>query len=364
MVSIRKFESLSLIRDPKTPYLQYRYTLKDGPRCQRSTKETIVRLAWEVAMARYEDAKKRAKGEEPEPTVSGLVAQWVKAHTLGWSPSHTNNIERFGRLHLNELAEIPISQVSTKMAEDARNAFLETHAKGSANLWTTYLRLVYKWAITRGMLRFIPWGLKELKTKSRRVPRLPSEKTEDWQAEVDALTKHEPAIGMVIRLMLGIGLRSTEATHSRWEWLDLEHEEYTPGDTKGGEAWARPVPLWLIEDLKPLASMCGPMVPTMDGKLVTSGRVQHVMDLACEAVNIPRLTPHKLRHTYATWLSEEGVPIQDIQAMLGHKDIETTMRYLGIDLSRVRRAQERLAIRLKVTRRKDGGLPPTHAMGA
>ena len=34
-----------------------------------------------------------------------------------------------------------------------------------------------------------------------------------------------------------------------------------------------------------------------------------------------------LRHSYATWLAEAGVPIRSIMALCGHKRIETTLRY-------------------------------------
>lgn len=36
---------------------------------------------------------------------------------------------------------------------------------------------------------------------------------------------------------------------------------------------------------------------------------------------------HTLRHSYATWLAEAGVPIRNIMALCGHKRIETTLRY-------------------------------------
>jgi len=40
---------------------------------------------------------------------------------------------------------------------------------------------------------------------------------------------------------------------------------------------------------------------------------------------------HDLRHTAASWLNDEGVPVQVISKFLGHSDIRTTMRYIHID---------------------------------
>jgi len=42
-----------------------------------------------------------------------------------------------------------------------------------------------------------------------------------------------------------------------------------------------------------------------------------------------RCHPHALRHTCATELAREGVPIQEIQKQLGHKDLVTTIRYIA-----------------------------------
>jgi integrase/recombinase XerC len=354
VVTIRKFEKLQLIRSESTPYLIARWTV--DRRRQRSTKETRVEAAWVEAQRLYQEAKLRAKGDEPEPTLSRLVELWIQAHALRKSRSHIENMERWGRLHLGPMSSMLISTISTAVVEAELGIFLKDHAKSYGNQWLTYLRIVFRWALKRRMIRIIPWEVEELKVKQKPRPRLPEGKASAWLEEVDRLTEHEPAIALVIRLMVGLGLRCSEACHARWEWLSLEGEAetYTPGDTKGGEAWPRPIPAWLAQDLSHGSGQIGHMIPTREGGLVTPGRIQRVMDLACEAVDIVRLTPHKLRHSYATWLSEEGVPIQDIQAMLGHKDIKTTAIYLGVDLSRVRRAQGRLADRLQIKWRNSG----------
>ena len=42
-------------------------------------------------------------------------------------------------------------------------------------------------------------------------------------------------------------------------------------------------------------------------------------------IRIPTFTCHRLRHTFATRLCEDGINIKALQDILGHKDIETTM---------------------------------------
>lgn len=61
--------------------------------------------------------------------------------------------------------------------------------------------------------------------------------------------------------------------------------------------------------------------------------------------NIPRerLTPHKLRHTFATLLHMNEVDIIEIQALLGHANISSTQIYTHTNAGRLRSAVDRLA---------------------
>jgi integrase len=345
----------------------YRFQLDPFPRQQKSTKEPLRNRARaeQAALDAWEAAKLRARGEEPEPTLGEAFSFFVDEplHVLRMSASHLANIERCGRLHLGDLAELKLTQLSTKAVEVQLGVFLQDHAVSTSNQWLTYVRIVCKWAIRRRMIRAMPFDVPEATVKRKAKPLLPTGKVMDWLAAVDRKALREPSLAVILRLQVGLGLRPSEARWARWEWMDWERATYTPSETKGGDAVARPVPPWLMAYLQERRQPFGWMVPTRRGGKVSAFRLGAVVEAACKAVKIPRLTPHRLRATYATWLSEDGATIQDIQHVLEHKDINTTAGYLGIDLTRVRTAQERGARRTGLAGRGSGEASAAKAQG-
>ncbi|MDR2697159.1 MAG: site-specific integrase [Holophagales bacterium] len=317
----------------------------DGRQTVKTTRELKLFRAKAVASEYYTAALLRSRGEEPCPTLAAAFGMWEQAHLLRKSPAHITSVNNIASLHLGSLKNILLKDLTTKLVEDELNTFLQAHSHSSANLWLTCVKLVCRWAIKRGMLKNINFSVPKIKIKQRPKKLIPTHKTGAWMDEVRFLTQKAPEIAMILRLMIGLGLRGVEARGARWEWLDLERGLYTPGGTKGGAAWPRPVPTWILDELRPVAKSHGWIAPSRAGRPVTYARVKRVFDAACRSVGIPKLTPHRLRATYATWLAEEGVPIQKIKAVLEHKDIKTTELYLGVDLEGVTAAQVRIARR-------------------
>ena len=54
------------------------------------------------------------------------------------------------------------------------------------------------------------------------------------------------------------------------------------------------------------------------------------------------VTPHTLRHCFATHMLEEGADLRAIQVLMGHKDIEATTRYLHVSPKRLQAATDPL----------------------
>ena len=60
-----------------------------------------------------------------------------------------------------------------------------------------------------------------------------------------------------------------------------------------------------------------------------------------KALNIPKVHPHKFRRTLATTAIDKGMPVEQVQQLLGHQKIDTTMHYAMVKQENVKQAHRK-----------------------
>ena len=130
------------------------------------------------------------------------------------------------------------------------------------------------------------------------------------------------------------GLRLNEARTLEWKDVDFQRDLIHLKKTKGGNERI----VFLHEELKESLSL---LMGSSNGKLVfVSGRTKRkyssrsiqliVRDAARRAKILKDVSPHTLRHSFATHLLEGGVNILTIQKLLGHRNLKTTSVYTHV----------------------------------
>lgn len=144
----------------------------------------------------------------------------------------------------------------------------------------------------------------------------------------------------ILELLYGCGLRIAELVSLRWEDLEPVGERMLRVVGKGEKE--RIVPfgqcaLTALREWRPFVPHDAPFVfPGLKGGAIAVRTVHRVVLRAAARVGLSGVTPHTLRHSFATHLLEGGATLAVVKELLGHESLLTTQRYLVINAEHLR----------------------------
>jgi site-specific recombinase XerD len=216
--------------------------------------------------------------------------------------------------------------------------FLREQRRVSFSLFNqTVCALRFLWRVTlqrEDGLPFLPFH--------RRPKKLPAVLSRE---QVQRLLDAVPAgpYRLLFQLSYAAGLRVSEVVHLRAGDLDFERGVLRVCQGKGRKDRLVPLPQALRAALQALAAVRRPedwLFPGQGGaRPVHVSSVQRLCQRLARGLGLAlHVTPHTLRHSYATHLLEAGVDVVTIQRLLGHRSLRTTTGYLHVSTQHLRTA--------------------------
>ena len=141
---------------------------------------------------------------------------------------------------------------------------------------------------------------------------------------------------LLILLLYGAGLRVSEACGLLWNQIDLE-QGILRIKGKGNKERLAVMPELVSNLLKKQKNQKGPLFEKNSSTRRAFDRVRYWGQKA--GLNKP-LSPHILRHSFATHLLTSGSDLRTLQELLGHKSLSATQKYTHLSLSHLTRVLE------------------------
>lgn len=137
----------------------------------------------------------------------------------------------------------------------------------------------------------------------------------------------------ILELLYGSGLRIGELSVMKWEDLDLA-ERWLRITGKGSKERIVPLGTYAVRALKDLKAgeRKGSIYVFPGGEEghISERTVNRVVKRAAQQAGLSGVTPHMLRHSFATHMLEGGASLRVLQDLLGHESMLTTQRYLTV----------------------------------
>ena len=281
------------------------------------------------------------------------------------SENKSKNTQKSYMSALKSLIETPLPGESTILEDEfealtiAELATRMEPLNGRIDLWTHAISELKptsfnaKLAAARHLLKWLGHRWPEHLSRARTGKRLPRTLSRrELTMVLDAARYSEnPVASVIVTLMLDTGLRVSEVCNLNLNDIDFEDKS---AKVIGGKGDKDRIVLFTNRTLERLTAWLPvrenrikddnePLLINSIGRRIQPRGVQRLMDNLAVEARLPKgkLTPHVLRHNFATGLLERGADLVSIQKLLGHSSIATTRVYLEISDQTLREVYNR-----------------------
>ncbi len=285
-------------------------------------------------------------------TVAELSLNWLARKESDLKPSTYKSIETAWRIHVEprwggvRISDIDLDSVETWISDMGRTVIDRNDSDKVVKKGSGATVVIRAYGVLAGILDTAVKGKRLAKNPARGVENLPKKKRKPrtylTHEQVALLASKSGQHRLLVLVLAYCGIRWGEAIGLRVKHLDLLRKrlsvvenavqvnmEVHVGTPKSEDERSVPVPMFIVTEL---ARRCEGkrrndlVFPGSDGQHLKRP-ISHSgwFNKAVRASDIPRVTPHDLRHTAASLAVSAGVNVKALQRMLGHASAAMTL---------------------------------------
>ena len=271
--------------------------------------------------------------EQKEPAHNDeYLEMFINAKKIEGCSLRTLNYYRSSVRHMLSMIKTPVRKITTEQLREYLAAYQQINNCGKSTVDN----------IRRNISSFFSWLEEEdhiLKSPMRRIHKIKTKtkvKETISDEDIERLRDHCEEIRdlAIIDLLYSTGIRVGELVNLDINDINFEEREcivYGKGEKERRVYFDAKAKLHLQEYIASRTDSNPALFVTLDSpydRLKISGVEIRLRSLG-RKLNLTKIHPHKFRRTMATRAIDKGMPIEQVQKLLGHSQIDTTMQYYG-----------------------------------
>ena len=263
-----------------------------------------------------------------------------------------NTLESYKRdlsLYINSCKNVgDITNISEKMVQNFVNEYRTDRAESSVSRMIASIRGFHRFLVLENATSINPAQYISTGSKSLRLPKtLSVEKVIEVIESISSTDANTSRNKLIFEFLYGTGARISELVNTDLDDIDFESNIVKIRFGKGSKQ--RIIPLgkqlkiainnYLTRERNALVSSkksCNSLLLNSRGARLSRQSIWEVINKIALQNNLSELTPHTLRHAFATHLLEGGADVRVVQELLGHSSVNTTQIYTHITVERLR----------------------------
>ena len=250
-----------------------------------------------------------------------------------------------------------LEQITGLLIQQYLHEQSEIKSAATLNRYITAIRSFHHFLADKYDFKDPSLGL-SVRKKAQRIPVYATEQEIDKILDQLDDSPKSQTFKTIFITLYGCGLRISECLDLTLSQVYME-EKFLRVLGKGGKERIVPIPEFTYHSMRYYLDTIRPLYRTVHsktffinqkGKHLTSESVEKMLKWCCIQAGIDKpITPHKLRHSYATHLLNGGADLRAIQELLGHSSISTTEIYTHVHKERLLEGYRKFHAKAKET---------------